>query len=79
VHLSFQLMVGLGSVMALVGGAALAAGFVAARRRGQGRWAVPEARWLLAALAWTAPAGILAVETGWMVTELGRQPWIVQG
>jgi len=26
-----------------------------------------------------APFGFIAVETGWMVTELGRQPWIVQG
>jgi len=26
-----------------------------------------------------APLGFIAIETGWMVTELGRQPWIISG
>jgi len=26
-----------------------------------------------------APLGFIAIETGWMVTELGRQPWIIYG
>ena len=32
-------------------------------------------RWCLA----LTPAGFIAVLTGWFVTEVGRQPWIVQG
>ncbi len=71
VHLAFQVMVALGSAMALV---ALAAGW-AALRRGQ----VHERRWLLLALAVVAPFGYLATEAGWIVTEVGRQPWVVQG
>ncbi|MCU0616485.1 MAG: cytochrome ubiquinol oxidase subunit I, partial [Gemmatimonadaceae bacterium] len=27
----------------------------------------------------TAPLGFVAVEAGWTVTEVGRQPWIIQG
>ncbi|MBJ6723544.1 cytochrome ubiquinol oxidase subunit I [Geomesophilobacter sediminis] len=26
-----------------------------------------------------APFGLIALESGWMVTEFGRQPWVVQG
>jgi cytochrome d ubiquinol oxidase subunit I len=71
VHLSFQLMIACGTLLAALAVAAAAAAW---RRRG-----VPEARWLLRCLVAAAPVGILAVETGWMVTELGRQPWIIQG
>jgi cytochrome d ubiquinol oxidase subunit I len=34
---------------------------------------------LLWALVIAAPCGFIATEAGWMVTELGRQPWIVYG
>ena len=34
---------------------------------------------LLRALALTAPLGFLAIESGWVVTEVGRQPWIIYG
>jgi cytochrome d ubiquinol oxidase subunit I len=36
-------------------------------------------RRLLRAIAVVAPFGFLATEAGWMVTEIGRQPWIVYG
>ena len=36
-------------------------------------------RWLLRALAIVAPFGFIATEAGWTVTEVGRQPWVVQG
>ena len=26
-----------------------------------------------------APLGFIAIETGWVVTEVGRQPWIIYG
>jgi cytochrome d ubiquinol oxidase subunit I len=36
-------------------------------------------RWWLIWLAILTPAGFIAVEAGWMVTELGRQPWVIYG
>jgi len=71
VHLAFQVMVGIGSFMALV---ALWAGWSAFRRRDPG-----DQPWLLRAIALCAPLGFIAIEAGWVVTEVGRQPWIIQG
>jgi cytochrome d ubiquinol oxidase subunit I len=71
VHLSFQVMVGLGSYLALV---ALWAGWLAWRRSDLAR-----SRWLMRAVALATPMGFIAVEAGWMVTELGRQPWVIHG
>ncbi len=34
---------------------------------------------LLKALVWTIPLPYIAIEAGWMVAEVGRQPWIVYG
>jgi cytochrome d ubiquinol oxidase subunit I len=36
-------------------------------------------RWLLRAWVATAPLGYLAVESGWVVREVGRQPWVIYG
>jgi cytochrome d ubiquinol oxidase subunit I len=36
-------------------------------------------RWLLRALVVLGPAGFLALEAGWLVTEWGRQPFTIQG
>jgi cytochrome d ubiquinol oxidase subunit I len=71
VHVSFQVMVGLGVVMMLVA-------VWAAWRRWKGR-AFEDSRPFLRVVAWTAPLGIIAIEAGWFVTELGRQPWVIQG
>jgi len=71
VHLAFQVMVGLGSVMALV---SLWTAWTAWRRR-----PFAEQRALLRALVVVAPFGFVATEAGWIVTEVGRQPWVVQG
>ena len=71
VHLAFQAMVALGSALALV---ALWTAWSAWRRR-----EMPEQRMLLRALVLVAPFGFLATEAGWIVTEVGRQPWVVQG
>lgn len=71
VHLAFQAMVGLGSFMALV---ALYAGFLVVRKR-----ELASQRVLLIALAVATPFGYMATEAGWVVTEVGRQPWVVQG
>jgi cytochrome d ubiquinol oxidase subunit I len=75
VHVAFQVMVALGTAMAVV---SLWALIVAMRRK---RWHIGEVsdRWLLGALAVISPFGFLATEAGWVVTEVGRQPWIVYG
>ncbi len=69
VHLAFQLMVACGTAMA---GVSIAAGWLALRNRD----ALYRRPFLLAAAA-TGPLGVLAVEAGWVVTEMGRQPWAI--
>ena len=71
VHLSFQVMVAVGSYLAVV---ALWTGWLAWRRAD-----LAHNRWLLRAIALATPLGFVAVEAGWMVTELGRQPWVIYG
>jgi cytochrome d ubiquinol oxidase subunit I len=71
VHAAFQLMVGTGTIMALL---AVAVGAAALRRR-----RLPDGRLWLLALAAAGPLGMVALEAGWLVTEWGRQPWIVRG
>jgi cytochrome d ubiquinol oxidase subunit I len=42
------------------------------------RWkTILEKKWWLKILVALTPLGFIAIETGWMVTELGRQPWII--
>ena len=36
-------------------------------------------KWSLRALLFASPFGIIALESGWLVTEFGRQPWLAQG
>lgn len=71
VHFSFQIMIAIGSWLAALG--AFVLGWWAIKRR------IPRMRWLLWATVISAPLGMLAIEAGWVVTEVGRQPWIVQG
>ena len=71
VHTAFQVMVALGTLMMLV---ALWGALLWWRRR-----ALPDQKWFLRALVAAAPAGMIAIEAGWTVTEVGRQPWIIQG
>jgi cytochrome d ubiquinol oxidase subunit I len=71
VHLAFQVMVALGSYMALV---ALWVTITAMRRRD-----IPHNRTLLKAIVLAGPMGFIAIEAGWVVTEVGRQPWIISG
>jgi cytochrome d ubiquinol oxidase subunit I len=70
-HLAFDAMVGSGTLMA---GVALLALVLALRRRG-----LPDHRWFLRLLVVVGPLGVVALEAGWLVTEWGRQPWIVRG
>jgi cytochrome d ubiquinol oxidase subunit I len=66
---SFQIMVGIGTLLALLG-----AWFL------WGRWrhgALPRTPWFYRAVVLAGPAALVALICGWFVTEIGRQPWIV--
>lgn len=69
VHIAFQIMVGAGFAMA---GLALWAAFLLWRKR-----TIFETRLFLYALGAATPLGVIAVEAGWVVTEVGRQPWVI--
>jgi cytochrome d ubiquinol oxidase subunit I len=71
VHWSFDIMVGIGFALLALG---IWFAIVWWRRRD-----LPRSRWFFRA---TAASGVLAVvclEAGWVVTEVGRQPWTVRG
>jgi cytochrome d ubiquinol oxidase subunit I len=69
VRAAFQLMVGIGLAMLGLGMWLL----VAWRRRRD----LPTSRWFFRAAVLAGPASVVALECGWIVTEVGRQPWIV--
>ncbi len=66
----FRIMVGLGMLM--IGLGAWGAVLIARRR-------VFDSPWFLRFAVVMGPSGFLAVLAGWMVTEVGRQPWVVYG
>jgi cytochrome d ubiquinol oxidase subunit I len=72
-HVAFQIMVGAGTLML-----GAAAWYWFARWRARGRDAALP-RLLLAAVIVCGPLGFLALEAGWVVTEAGRQPWVIYG
>ena len=74
VHISFQIMVGCGVAMMLV---ALWAAWRYLRGRRKQTWL--DSTSFLRVLVIAAPLGFIAIETGWVVTEVGRQPWIIYG
>lgn len=43
----------------------------------RGKRTIPDREWLLLGAVFTGPAALLAMELGWMVTEMGRQPWTI--
>ena len=69
IHLAFNVMVGIGFLL-LGLGAWLIVAWVRHRR-------APVSRWFLRAAIVAGPAAVVAMESGWIVTEVGRQPWIV--
>ena len=69
VRFAFQGMVGIGTALA-----ALAVWFLVARvRRGE----PPASRWFYRSVIAAGPLSLVALICGWVVTEVGRQPWIV--
>jgi cytochrome d ubiquinol oxidase subunit I len=71
VHFGFQIMVGAGTLMPLI---ALWGAWLLWKKR-----ALADEKKFLRALVLASPLGFIAIEAGWVVTEVGRQPWIVQG
>jgi cytochrome d ubiquinol oxidase subunit I len=71
VHYSFQLMVAIGMFLMLLGMIYLAGTF---------KWKHwLEKKWWLKLLVLATPLGYIAIQAGWVVTEVGRQPWIIYG
>ncbi len=70
-HYAFQIMVGIGVLMMLIGIIYF-----------YGLWKKKDLlskSWFLKTFIWATPLGFIALEAGWTVTEVGRQPWIIQG
>ncbi|HSJ09134.1 MAG TPA: cytochrome ubiquinol oxidase subunit I, partial [Longimicrobiales bacterium] len=68
-HLAFQVMVGCG--FALIG---VGLWFWWNRRRRR-----DTERWMLRTVLIAAPLGFIALEAGWILSEVGRQPWVIYG
>ncbi len=66
---SFQVMVGIGTLLALLG-----LWFLWVRWR---HGALPRTPWFYRAVVAAGPLSLVALIAGWIVTEVGRQPWIV--
>jgi cytochrome d ubiquinol oxidase subunit I len=71
VHWSFDIMVASGMTMLVL---AAWSGWLWWKRR-----TLAEHPWLVRALVAAGPLGFVAIEAGWVVTEVGRQPWIIYG
>jgi cytochrome d ubiquinol oxidase subunit I len=71
VHIAFQIMVAAGMAMALIGLVFL---FFAWKKKH-----LLFHKTFLTIVALATPLGFIAVEAGWTVTEVGRQPWIIYG
>ncbi len=72
VRYSFQIMVGIGTGLALL---STYVGYRWFRHRDT----FLDNKWMLRAFALTGAGAIIAMETGWITTEVGRQPWVVHG
>ena len=68
-HWAFDTMVGIGTALMVL---ALWLAFSWFRRRD-----IPRSHWFLRAVAVSGIGAIVAMESGWIVTEVGRQPWVV--
>jgi len=69
VRYAFQIMVGIGTLLALLSVFYL---YVRLRRR-----RLPRSRWFYRAVLAAGPLSVVALIAGWVTTEVGRQPWVV--
>jgi len=70
-HYAFQIMVGIGTLLLLI---SLIYFFNLIKKK-----SLLEKSWLLKLFVFAIPLGYVALEAGWVVTEVGRQPWIIYG
>ena len=70
-HYAFQIMIGFGMIMMFIAIIYLIGKFF------KTRWL--DQRWFLKLFVIATPFGYIALEAGWTVTEVGRQPWIIYG
>ena len=68
VHTAFQVMVGIGGLLVV----ASIIYFISRKKKS---WLKSKWYWLF--FVFLTPLGFIAVEAGWIVTEVGRQPWII--
>jgi cytochrome d ubiquinol oxidase subunit I len=71
VRFAFQTMVGIGTLLALIGVV-----FIGARLRLR---RLPRSVWFYRVLVAAGPLSFVALIAGWITTEVGRQPWVVYG
>ena len=71
IHYLFDLMVSIGMGLSF-----LSALYVFSKWR---RWSFVETKWFRMLLVAGGPLSLLAIETGWWMAEVGRQPWILRG
>jgi cytochrome bd ubiquinol oxidase subunit I len=69
VRIAFQTMVGIGTLLALV--SVVFVGALVRQKR------LPDGRWFFFGLLAAGPLAVVALIAGWVVTEVGRQPWVV--
>jgi cytochrome d ubiquinol oxidase subunit I len=71
VRVAFQTMVGIGTLLAVLG-----AFYLVVRVR---RKRMPETPWFYRAVVLAGPLSFVALIAGWVTTEVGRQPWVAYG
>jgi len=75
IYYSFRIMVSIGLFLAALMGISVVQWL-------RGKWSastIAQQKWLMSAWIFAGPLGYIAVETGWIVRCVGRQPWIVYG
>jgi cytochrome d ubiquinol oxidase subunit I len=70
-HYAFQIMVAIGTLLVLI-----AITYIIQLWR---KKAIVDQKWMLWLFVLAIPLGYIALEAGWVVTEVGRQPWIIYG
>jgi cytochrome d ubiquinol oxidase subunit I len=71
VHLAWDVMIGIGTLLTLLSLWYFGAWLF--------RRDMPRSKWFLRIAAISGVLSVVAMEAGWVVTEVGRQPWIVNG
>ena len=77
VRFSFQIMVGIGTLLALLGLVYLLVRWRRRNRLESEAW--PDSKWFYRAVTAAGPLSLVALIAGWVTTEVGRQPWVVYG